>query len=564
MSRWILDALSVSSAALVVGGVVAMVTTSNPSGAIASGITGGIGTAVTGRRRDRQLQQDLHQKILAQVRQETEHIITTQTTPTQDKAEWQGVLREISSKFQSNDAKLENQKERIRTLEAKIRQLNHDLSVGAIAGDGADGADEGTEAISLAPSEHTPSTSLKNSQDLSQVDHVLAYLQSHQVTVADYTPPESSSLEQALDQVAIFLGNNYTSLAALHSQLRRNSRGNAFRFYLQNRTQKDIQINTSFSAMLQRHGCIAKRFYDKTTKILSITPHQQRDDLSQFFSGRWFERFIFHTVAGVLQEKKWSFECLLNPMVTFENGDRYELDLFFWVNDQPLWIECKAGSGFDQYLSQYSRQREFLGVPKSSALLVVLNLPDNLAVTRTEMWGVTVLNHETLVQYLQLDWTPTGNMQESQTPTSTGAAAILSNVKLHPVAKTRRPVMEGLVQLFHAAGEPITLKQAKMTLAENLESMSKNKIQEVLMAMKFVNFFLDQQGNPVKSPTDPVADLITKDVDELERLFVEHYTSEVLKLAPDFFENPQNCLRFEQTVGASVPSLEVLERLRRG
>jgi hypothetical protein len=550
MSRWVWDALAVGSAALVVGGTVAMVTTNNSSGAIASGVTGGIGTALAGRKQDQQLKRELHQKILAQVRQE-----------------WQPFEAQITAQIASIPDTDELQA-RIQQLEAQINQLQLAAANGKVAAEERTISPESSVAVPSGfgrqDSEPVSISVQAVDQNLAQIDRVLAYLKEQGVTVENYAPPERSPLERALNQIAIYLGNNYTSLAALHAQLRLNSRGTRFRFYLQKRTQKDIQINTAFSAMLRDHGCIAKRFYDSSTKILYITPHQQRDDLTQFFYGRWFERFIFHTVVGVLQEKQWQFECLLNPVVTFANGDRYELDLFFLVEGQPLWVECKAGSGFDQYLSQYSRQREILGVPKPSALMVVLNLPDDLAATRTEMWGVTVLNHETLVQYLQLDWSPTTAHQEVQPSASTSGATVLGNVKLRPVAKYRRPVLEQLVELFHYLEQPITLKQAKLELAERLDFISRNKIQEVLMALKFANFFLDQDGNPVKSPTDPVMGMVAGDVDELERRFVEHYTAEVLALAPTFFEHPKNRQRFQQTVGADVPSEEVLERLSGG
>jgi hypothetical protein len=425
-----------------------------------------------------------------------------------------------------------------------------------------------TPSPTPAVSKSTPKKPLELDPGLQQTENAIAWLNTHQVSVEAYTPPQSLVMEEALNQLSMQLGENYVSLAALHAQLKYHSvNGTRFRFYLKNRTQQDIQRNTAFAAKLNEASFLAYHRYSKEEKLIHLQPHQ-RSDFQRFIQGDWFERFIYAKVAQLLKERKLQYECLLNREVVFPNGDRYEIDQFYWVEGQPIWIECKAGKTFDNYLEQYSKMRELFGVPKSQAFMVVLNLPPHLAEIRTEAWGITVTDQDALLNEIddRLDeivrqkTTIADPLPEAST--ASPEQDPLKTVKLNPFPEHRQRTLSELIDLFNDPDyQPKSLNELKPLLKERLNE-SARKMNAVQLAFMKVGLFYDRSGRPIRSPNQPIARLRFLDVERLERRFVEKHAKEVLSVDATFFDQPENIERYEQHINGKAPDPETIERLK--
>ena len=267
----------------------------------------------------------------------------------------------------------------------------------------------------------TPKTSTKNTlgKELPRGDQVVKWLNNKDIKVEKYRSKASSISEQTFDKLAIYLGKNHAILDEFHGKLRSSVQdGSRFNFSLRNRTQNDIRINTQFGSMLRQAGCLSNYHYDKKTKVMNVAVHR-RNDLESFLYGDHFERFIFHEITEFFRSRALNYDCLVNAEVIFPNTDRYELDLIFLVKEHLFWVECKAGSNFnniDRYLPQYSENHQnFLQLPKTNALVVCRHFDENQAAIRTNLWqNVTVTNPELILTLIKSTLDGTVNQETTE------------------------------------------------------------------------------------------------------------------------------------------------------
>ena len=111
--------------------------------------------------------------------------------------------------------------------------------------------------------------------------------------------------------------------------------------------------------------------------------HDAIQEVCKFFTSEWLERYAFLKSAQVLRAHNLHFERARDLVTApnWENQRKSELDVLYLIQGKPLWIECKAWADpteniekLTRYLSKYNAYRERLGIPKTHALALVLNL----------------------------------------------------------------------------------------------------------------------------------------------------------------------------------------------
>lgn len=435
-----------------------------------------------------------------------------------------------------------------------------------------------------APAKLLTAVQPKPLPEMPEPREAIAWLKEHQVIVKNHRKLGGSALDRGLDEVAFYLGEHYDTLKAFHRQIMNHARvGKQFFFPLYHRSQEDIRINTTFGSLLRKYGCVANYDYSDNEKIINLTPHR-REEFTRFFFGDWFERFIHHQTASFLKTHGYHYEVISNAEVIFPNQDEYELDLFYLVQGHPLWIECKAGKSFDQYIEQYSNRGAILGVPKDSALMVVLNLPETQAEARTEMWSITVANQDTLIPRLrvalaslpavaaQTNSPGTGAIATSPPPSSPLGASVstpLSQAKLKPARQHRRTILETLIQRLQALPLPLSCYDIKNDLIQTLTDPNRlggpinaTPINDVLRTLLIGDCFLDAAGQPVKSFHVPIAALTTQNVSELEARCIQTYATKVLSIDPTYLDDADNTARFEAQVGGKISDPAMIEQIK--
>lgn len=74
------------------------------------------------------------------------------------------------------------------------------------------------------------------------------------------------------------------------------------------------------------------------------------------------------------------------------NGDHYELDLFFLINNEiPLWIECKAGK-FRASINKYKELCKRLKFDKKIFLLLVSDVADDKRSGLSSTFDINIVN----------------------------------------------------------------------------------------------------------------------------------------------------------------------------
>jgi hypothetical protein len=80
---------------------------------------------------------------------------------------------------------------------------------------------------------------------------------------------------------------------------------------------------------------------------------------------------------------------LLNPQIVLPNGDDFELDLIFQVNDFFFWIEAKSGE-YQQHISKYSKMSKILNLDFKHSIMVLPDISENQCDALTALFSMTV------------------------------------------------------------------------------------------------------------------------------------------------------------------------------
>ena len=199
--------------------------------------------------------------------------------------------------------------------------------------------------------------------------------------------------DDVYDNLARFLGQNFDALQGFYKQIKWSLRnGRSINLSLASNTPAEISQNTQFLYMLRDYAFVLQksRYYKDTKKIFAV-PHNE-GKVIDFFTGTWFERFVYLEVSALLAQANVEYDALVNCQLSLPGGHDAELDLFFLINQSlPLWIECKTG-GYQNHLFRYSKMRSQLGILKKRAFLMILDLDETLADQLTSLHEITVVN----------------------------------------------------------------------------------------------------------------------------------------------------------------------------
>jgi hypothetical protein len=174
---------------------------------------------------------------------------------------------------------------------------------------------------------------------------------------------------------------------------------------------------------------------------------------------------------------------------------------------------------------------------------------------------IQVSNGKTLISV----FTP----KPSITPQSTtiNLFTILNQAKLRPLPEHRETVIKELIDLFAATKTSETLNQIKSTLATKLSGkvqISNTQLRDILNALMRSRCFLDHNGKVLSGIifNQSVSTLISLDPVVLNNKCIEIYARKILSVEPNYFENPENIRKFEQTVGGKVPGQNIIDLLK--
>jgi hypothetical protein len=363
--------------------------------------------------------------------------------------------------------------------------------------------------------------------------------------------------------MATFLGERFDSLVSLHDQIRRNlSTGSSFTLNLASSSQEEIANSTQLCTWLHRYAFLSSYKYNSHSKTIYAAP-QRVGRVINFFTGGWFERFVFLKVSSLLSQNDLEYVHLANPQISLPNGDDFELDLLFLVRDEPLWIECKTGD-YQSHVAKYANIRPTLSISEERSILVILGTSDDLASQLTDLYDITVANENNLLPQVAAaldlveiprDTTPTHPVQPGKLST------LLNKAGLRPLPEIRAKTISELIDLVASKDEAEILSEIKPILAERLK-ISKSKTQDILNAIVRSGCLVNAEGETVSSFTIPFDELISSDPDDIERKVMGSYIQAVLMVDLTYFDDGSKIAEFEQVTGGKVPNAEKIGKIK--
>lgn len=238
-------------------------------------------------------------------------------------------------------------------------------------------------------------------------EKAIACLESRHIAI-EKSRSANPNVDPIFDKHAIYLGENLTHengtllLTPLLKTIKyaiANNRNVRYQFR-KNPTQLQIQTLTRFCSGLNRDTLLSFYQYNKANKTIHAKI-QERTDVRHFFMGEWFERFICDRICRLFDELKLPYSYLMNPIVKFTNGDRFELDLVLWVSGELFLIECKTGGDANAHFKKFSNHCKRLLIPPSHGFLVILDREDKQSQSDSQFWKFQVTNQDNLVLRLQ-------------------------------------------------------------------------------------------------------------------------------------------------------------------
>lgn len=211
--------------------------------------------------------------------------------------------------------------------------------------------------------------------------------------------PEAMDTSGFFDEVAVVLGDNYELLKIVSNKIKHRQLNHKDRAYIElaNYDNKDGEIIKNFCKELYDYSFVAKYFYNTHKKL--ITLHlQSAPRIVRFFNGEWLEWYVFMKIVDYCHSRQLSFSCTRNMRIDTINGC-YEIDVFFLINDTPLFIECKSGE-YRQFIDKYCKLRKQLNISKPYFLFLIADMNDTKTKGLTAMFDITFLNVQQLTDYI--------------------------------------------------------------------------------------------------------------------------------------------------------------------
>jgi hypothetical protein len=192
------------------------------------------------------------------------------------------------------------------------------------------------------------------------------------------------------DEIAVSIGSNLPVLKDVVDRVRwaQQKEYVTTTIHLDRKTPEEAREITEFCQRLYDFSFVSKCFQNRQENNIRLVV-QTAPAIRNFFSGEWLEWYALMTCLQYAKQRRKRFSCARNLIVTLQNNESYELDVFMLIDgNQPLCIECKTGE-FRQNIDKYLTLRKLLGINGSNFIMCVTGLSEEHAKGLTAMYGLT-------------------------------------------------------------------------------------------------------------------------------------------------------------------------------
>lgn len=236
----------------------------------------------------------------------------------------------------------------------------------------------GREVSAAAPAPASPPETfdLHNSSALSsELQHGPIQEWFHRRHIQVRHNPRAVDTTGFFDEVGAAIGKNYSVLEEVVGRIRfAQLKGFASTtLQLKGKSAEDAKAIVEFCRQLYDCSFVAKCFHLKHEQILRVVL-QTAPAIREFFDGDWLEWYVLMEMLHAVRRHRRRYSCARNLVISLQNGESYELDVFFLLDgERPICIECKSGE-FRQDIDRCVSLRKRLGLDRESFVVCAVGL----------------------------------------------------------------------------------------------------------------------------------------------------------------------------------------------
>src|SRR5690606_7225129 len=236
---------------------------------------------------------------------------------------------------------------------------------------------------------------------VNDVNTIFGFLADKNIQVKTFQTDEE--IDDVLDNIALFMGNRYNRVKKVYNTIKSKlNTGTGFRLDLKNATQEEVSYSCQLCNSLHQIAFLSDYKYFKSPQFVINGRPNRIPTAINFFTGQWLERFIKTEVKNSIRklETPIKFAYLTNPQIILPNGDDFELDVLFSIDEEVFWFEAKTGD-YQNYVDKYSRMAKLLQLDNKHAFMVLTEVNDQNCIALKKIFGMEVVNIEKFSETFQ-------------------------------------------------------------------------------------------------------------------------------------------------------------------
>lgn len=236
---------------------------------------------------------------------------------------------------------------------------------------------------------------------VNDINPIFRFLADRNIQVKTFQTDEE--IDDVLDNIALFMGNRYNRIKKVYNSIKSKlNSGTGFRLDLKNATQEEVSYSCQLCNTLHQIAFLSEYKYFKSPQFLINAKPNRIPTAINFFTGQWLERFIKTEVKNTIRklERPVKFAYLTNPQIILPNGDDFELDVLFYIEDEIFWFEAKTGE-YQNYVDKYSRMAKLMQLDSKHAFMVLTEVNEPNCVALKKVFGMEVVNIESFSEKFQ-------------------------------------------------------------------------------------------------------------------------------------------------------------------
>jgi uncharacterized protein YneF (UPF0154 family) len=224
--------------------------------------------------------------------------------------------------------------------------------------------------------------------DISKIE---SFLNSKNIKIRSIDMEEE---EEKLDQIADLMGSQYSLIKRFYGMIKSSmNSGNSFSINLRDEPQQVIGTTCQVATELYKIAFLEEYRYFRAPRCLLVARASRSPQALNFLSGNWLERYVRNRLICLAKRQtgKINFSYIANAKVTLSNGDDFEMDLLFHVNDQFYWVESKTGEYQDK-VRKYSKIASDLGLQRNQAIIALTDVSQDAKTSLSSLYHLSVIS----------------------------------------------------------------------------------------------------------------------------------------------------------------------------